>query len=147
MVDTVQLMTDRLSSTDPSNPVTIALAGGVIAAEELPEKFDPTAGKCAVVVASRGGNSHSEILDLVQDRLQVTIWAGRNGQLAAKILYRAVHDWLHGAQNIDGMKVCLEVVNGQAVTDPDTGWASVIAFYQVTAIGSGDVFIDGGAFS
>jgi hypothetical protein len=52
-------------------------------------------------------------------------------------VHRAVWDLVHGAENVnrgaDGYIVCAqEEVQGQDVTDPDTGWPTVVAFFAVT---------------
>lgn len=103
---------------------------------DLPEHFDPTLGP-AIQIFRAGGLSHAEILELVDARVQVRVWANVEKALLASQVYGAIHDVLHGACGIslpDGTIIrSLEVTGPQEVTDPEAGWVSVHAFYAVMA--------------
>jgi hypothetical protein len=132
MVDAVYLIVTRLKA---QSSVTSLLNGGSVFGEVKPEAFDVPSGKIAVVVKQAGGGAHSEIPSLTSLRLQVTIWAPVNQGLAARNVARAIYDALHGTQNVSGYKSCLCVLAPQSYPDPDTGFATVVTFYLVTAVG------------
>src|SRR4051812_19359406 len=112
-------------------------ANSSIYAGDLPERFDPLLG-AAIQIQTVGGIPHSEVLPLLDERKQVRVWAGIEQYALARQIYGAVRDLIHGGQNVDfgadGHVIrCIEVTSGQDVTDPDTGWATVLAFYQLMA--------------
>jgi hypothetical protein len=118
-----------------ANPVRTALTNPNTFGQMLPEGFDVRGGAKAVVIGTRGGDAHPEIKGWVTERVQITAWALIS--LDARKVYGAVYDYLHGLQALDcggnGFLVtALEVVSGQDVVDPDTGWATCVGFFNVT---------------
>jgi len=110
--------------------------GSIYYGYDLPEHFDPNLGP-AIQLFRAGGEAHPEITVLIDARLQVRVWAAvEDAQLAAQ-LYSAIFDVLHGLcqQSLpDGFIMrALEVTGPQEMTDPDTGWVAVFAFYKVMA--------------
>lgn len=121
------------------------LAGSVYGGGTVPEHFDPALGPC-VVISVVGGAGHPEITAISKPRLQVRCWAGVNQSPLARQLYRAVYDAMAGATNLDfgaygRVITCQEAVCGQDVTDADTAWATVLAFFdaQIASGTSGSV--------
>jgi hypothetical protein len=108
----------------------------IYAAYDLPEGFDPKLGP-VIQLFRAGGKSHAEIDGLLYARLQVRTWADVEQYLVASNLYSALHDVLHGLTNTavtDGtIKSALEVTGPQEMTDTETGWVSMYAFYAVMA--------------
>lgn len=121
------------SLTDVGN-----LAQGIYAAPDLPEKCDPKLGPM-VQLWSGGSPQNADIPELVDGRITIKCWAGVEQYDVAHQLYRAVRSVMHGAcgvtvQNQTGRIIrCNETVSGQTVTDPETGWATVVAIYEVEA--------------
>jgi hypothetical protein len=110
----------------------------VYAAPDLPKNFDPSLGPGIQVHVTGGPPAHPEILTIVDHRIQVRVWAGVDEYDAARNVYSLVRDLMHGACGVDlganGFVIrCLEVTPGQDITDPDTGWATVLGFYQLMA--------------
>jgi hypothetical protein len=110
--------------------------GSIYCGYDLPEKFDPSLGP-AIQVYRMGGKSHEEITSLVDPKLNVRVWADVGKALVASEVYGAVHDVLHGlcgAKVADGTILrSLEASGPFEMTDPETGWVAVYAFYQVMA--------------
>jgi hypothetical protein len=108
--------------------------GSIYVAYDVPEHFDPKLGP-AIQIFRSGGHSHAEITPLVDARLTVRAWADVELYTTAADLYGAINDVLHGlcGYNVtDGTIVrSLEVTGPLEMTDPETGWVSVYAFYQV----------------
>lgn len=117
------------------NSTLLAMLGPYQVTAHLPEKFDPLNGPI-VVVGTEGGSSHPEI-PIQTQRVKVRVWAGVDGYAVARQVYGVVHDWLHGQNDLDfgdlgTILASIEVVTGQDITDPDSGWATVLAYYDVT---------------
>jgi hypothetical protein len=74
---------------------------------------------------------------LVDARLQIKVWADVEQYSTAAAVYGAINDVLHGACGVataDGTIVrALEADGPMEMTDPDTGWVAVYAFYTVMA--------------
>ena len=137
MVDSNKLLRTWLLSVTAVTSLLGTNTGNSIYAGDLPENFDPSLGP-AIQIQGDGGIPHTEILPLVDDRMKVRVWADKGKYLLARQVYGAMRDALHGAVNLDfaanGHVVrCIEVTSGQDVTDPDTGWVTVLAFYQLLA--------------
>ncbi len=124
-----------------NQPIVLAFLGtnanqSIYAAADLPEHFDPRLGPVIQIYRS-GGSSHSEILPLVNARVNVRVWADKEQYQLAADVYSAINDTLHGATNVvlpDGvMMSALETTGAQEMTDPDTGWVAVNSFYAVMA--------------
>lgn len=114
-------------------------ANNSIYAGDLPEHYDPANGP-AIQIFTSGGASDSEVTVLVRERKHVRVWAGTEQYDVARAVYGAIRDSIHGQSNIvlgapaNGTIVtCNEVTSGQDVTDPDLGWATVVAFYEIRA--------------
>jgi len=140
-----------------ANSGVTSLVVGNIFGGVLPEKFDPT-NVGGITISVKGGTSHSE-LPLQYPSVQVTCWAGVNQFVQARQLYSSVFAALHGLNDIDfgddGRLIsCVEEAVGQDVTDPDSGWATVInafalkltalPFAGVPIISSGSAVLFGG---
>lgn len=110
--------------------------GSIYVAYDLPENFDPALGP-GIQIFRSGGQSHVEIKPLVDARLTVRAWADVEQYTAAANLYASINDVLHGLCGFnvtDGTIVrALEVDGPLEMTDPDTGWVSMYAFYKVMA--------------
>jgi len=122
--------------TDPAGPVW-PLLGSVprIYAGALPEGFNPESG-LGILIHVRGGFSEIE-MPVIHPSVQITTYAPQNKFAAARGLYLAIYDWIHGKFKVDfgsdGHVIsCLEEVQGQDIVDPDEGWATVVAFYGMT---------------
>jgi hypothetical protein len=123
-----------------SEATVISLLGtnknGSVYAPNLIEGFDPKLGP-AIQVSVVGGNSHPEIVTVDDDLMQVRIWADVEAYQQARQLYIAVKRVLHGASGIEvpgaGAFImrCQETLSGQDITDPETGWATVLARFQL----------------
>lgn len=109
--------------------------GSIYAAYDLPEHFDADKLGPGIQIFRAGGKSHSEITVLVDARVQIRAWAGAEQYSAASDLYGAINDVLHGLCGFtvaDGTIVRALEVNGPIeMTDPDTSWVSMYAFYMV----------------
>lgn len=131
MVDTNVLVRQYLLQ----NSTLLALLGPYQVMGHLPEKFNPLSGPI-VVVNTEGGNAHPEI-PIQTQRVKIRVWAGVDGYQIARQVYGVVHDWLHGQNDLDfgdfgTILASIETVTGQDITDPDSGWATVLAYYDVT---------------
>jgi hypothetical protein len=112
-----------------------AMTEGRVYCPDLPEGIDPSNG-VAITFQRRGGNADL-YLPIVSPSITVKCWAGRDQAVQANQLYRAVFDQVHGQNNVNLADLgyvlsCFEQVQGQDVTDPDTGWATVVTFFQLT---------------
>lgn len=110
--------------------------GSIYCGYDLPERFDPSLGP-AIQLYRMGGHSHEEIKSLVEAKVVIRAWSDVEQALTASKLYGAIHDALHGLYNTtvaDGTIVsALEASGPFEMTDPETGWVAVYAFYQVMA--------------
>lgn len=108
----------------------------IYAAYDLPEHFDPTLGP-GIQIYRSGGHSHSEITALVTARMMVRAWADVEQYSTCSGVYGAINDVLHGLCGYtvtDGTIVsAIEVEGPMEMTDPETGWVAMYAFYQVMA--------------
>jgi hypothetical protein len=120
--------------------------GSIYCGYDLPEHFDPELGP-AIQIYRAGGHSHPEIKPLVDARMCIRVWAGVEEALIASTVYGAINDVLHGtcgASVAAGTIVsAIEVTGPFEMTDPETGWIAVYAFYQVKAVPGGS--LQGGA--
>ena len=137
MVDVAVLAREfLLAQTAVTNLLGTNNNDSIYASYDLPEHFDPERG-AGIQLFRAGGKSHSEILSLVNARLEVRTWADVEDYLLASQVYSAIHDVFHGVTNAtvaDGtIKSALEVTAPQEMTDPETGWVSMFAFYSVLA--------------
>lgn len=110
--------------------------GSIYVAYDLPEHFTPTLGP-AIQIYRAGGHSHPEIIPLVDARVMIRAWADVEEYTIASTLYSAINDVLHGlcgAAVPNGTIVrALEADGPLEMTDPETGWVAMYAFYQVMA--------------
>lgn len=108
----------------------------IYAAPDMPEHFDAEQGP-AIQIIRAGGLTHPEILELVDARIQLRVWADQQKYQLVSDVYGAVHDALHGlneATLTDGTILsALEITGPQEMTDPDTSWVTINSFYQVMA--------------
>lgn len=142
MVDPAILMRMFLLTVDGTNGLNALLAPrsgtGSIYTGDLPDGIDPVADGPAIVVAARGGMSNPDLAAITRTRMQVTIWDAVNQYKRASQVYAALYDWCHLKDNINFAGVgffmsCFEVVPPQSLTDPDTGWPTIQAFYELMA--------------
>lgn len=134
-MDPNQLLVELLTLDDAANTVLDALDDEArVYGVALPPQFDIADGN-AIVVSVKGGMAHAEIDGLCTYHMQVRVWAGERAFKEARTLYGVVQAWLHGKTKIvltSGTIVsCLEVAAGQDVTDPDTGWATVVSVFEL----------------
>jgi hypothetical protein len=92
--------------------------------------FNPQSGPW-IVISTRGGLAHPEA-PIITPSLTVRVWAGFNQFDVARARYLEVFDLIHQQTSVDfgddGYVIsCSEEVQGQDVTDPETGYATVIA--------------------
>jgi hypothetical protein len=125
-----------------ANPVLAVLTSPNIYAGHLPPGVDTSIDPAIVVrggggtaSATGGGSAHPEI-PIIRPRMQITAWCGPNQFLLARQIYGAIFDWLHGKTQLDLGSVgfvlsCLEETEGQDVTDPHTGFATVVSFWNL----------------
>ncbi len=117
-----------------------ALVGTNIFSPVLPEGFSamaseaPDAAQRAVVIRKRGGRSNPEIPEVLDPSFAIECWAMEAPDATA--IYGVIRDLMHGANSIDlgaaGFVILSqEEVPGQDVTDPETHWAMVVAYYHV----------------
>jgi hypothetical protein len=110
--------------------------GSIYCAYDLPEHFKPELGP-AIQIFRAGGHSHEEITPLLDARIQIKAWSDQERYSVASALYAAINDALHGACGLtvtDGTIIrALEVDGPIEMTDPDTGWVTMYAFYTVMA--------------
>lgn len=135
------------------NPTLFGMMQGVYISD-LPEKFDPANGP-GIVIAHRGGNTHSEIPTLLNPRIQIAVWANKWEYKKARDVYGLVHDTIVG-QTVDlgapGKIISVvEAMHGQDLTDPDTGWCTVVGMFLIEATLSHNssqsiIILDGGSF-
>lgn len=116
-----------------STPLT-NLVGDFVCCPDLPEKFDAMAGMKALVILVRGGSSQIEV-PIIEPSIQIKAWALKGPD--ARAIYAAAYDQVHGKCMVnlgaDGFVLsCYEEQQGQDITDPDTGWATVVASFRLT---------------
>jgi hypothetical protein len=125
------------------NPALAVLTNPTnIFAGHLPPGVD-TSVEPAIVVrngggtasATGGGTAHPEI-PIIRPRMQITAWCGPNQFQLARQLYGAIFDWMQGKTAIDlgaagFVMSSLEETEGQDVTDPHTGFATVVSFWNL----------------
>lgn len=125
---------------DPVGMLVAYLEGNVgagvhVFGTKAPDGFNPTDQGC-VVVQGWAGDSHTEIRALNKPRVQVRTWAGRDQSALARAIYCAVYGMLHGINNVavasyGKILASSEAVGGQDLEDPETGFASVISYYEI----------------
>lgn len=114
----------------------VALVGDNVAYPDLPADTDIAGASGtavrAVVFSARGGLSDVET-PLLRPSYQFRCWALRPAE--AREVYAALFDGLHGKTNLAGASgkilSAFEETAPQDVTDPETGWATVLAFYRL----------------
>lgn len=111
--------------------------GSIYASSSIPENVDAAKGPFIQLFRS-GGKSHEEILPVTIPRMQIRVWAAAGKNRVAANLYGAVHDVLHGANNIvtaaGVIMSALEALGPQEMpADEDTKWVSVNSFYEIKA--------------
>jgi hypothetical protein len=143
MVDANILVASFLRITDANNklnpPTLLPVRGttGSIYTVDLPEEFDPTLGP-AVVVASRGGISNPDLSQIIRRRMQVDVWGAPDQYKLVGAAYAALYDWAHSKDNVTinnvgTLMVFNELVPPQDLSDQDTGWVHLVAFYELVA--------------
>jgi hypothetical protein len=110
------------------------LAGDRVYCPMFPEGYDPGVNGIALTFNTRGGTADLDV-PLITPSFQVRAWAPASEPRRARELYRAVFDLVHGAMAVDlgadgYILWAREQVQGQDLTDPDTGWATVLAYFE-----------------
>lgn len=138
MVDHTRLVIERLTA---SSPLVAALgASGMIVGGALPAYFNPDGGPC-VVVNTEGGSTFEEA-PIARARIKVRVWAGIAEYELARQISNLIHDSLDAGPPNPANMIALASgliissrcsVFGQDLVDPDSGWATVFGYYDVTA--------------
>ena len=137
MVDHNQVLRDYLGSV---SALTSLLGSFGVVAGQLPEKFDPDATPASspcVVVNREGAGTPFETSAIVTARMKVRTWCGMNQyQKAAQVdaqIFEALA--LVNGVTVASGTIIKSIPNavGNDITDPDTGWATVLSYYEVTA--------------
>jgi hypothetical protein len=101
---------------------------------EPPTSAEPTGDGPAITIVVKGGLTHSE-MPLQEVDVQVTTWAGINSNVTARSVYVqvlfALHDLTNIVNNGGYVKRIIATVPGIDVVDPDTGWATCVAAFNV----------------
>jgi hypothetical protein len=103
----------------------------------LPEGYKPEVNGRAITFATRGGPGADPEVPIISPSIQVECWAPALCSQQAREVYRALFDQIAGKCNINlgangYILSCIEEVHGQDLTDPDTQWTSVLAYYRLT---------------
>lgn len=111
---------------------------GSIYAVDLPDDIDIVVGGPAVVVCGRGGKSQTEVPDLINPRMQIDIWDDVFQNARVRAIYSAIAAFINGKGNINIASVgtiisCYEITPPQDMSDPNTGFARITAFYELFA--------------
>jgi hypothetical protein len=110
--------------------------GSIYCGYDLPEHFDPTLGP-VIQIFRVGGHSHDEIKPMLDARMCIKVWVSPENALEGSQVYGAINDVLHGlcgqSEAAGTIVRALEVTGPLEMTDPETGWIAVYAFYQVLA--------------
>ena len=127
------------------NPVLPLMGSSAqIFSGHLPQGKDPSINPIIVVrvgggtaSATGGGPAQAEV-PIITPRMQITTWAGKDRYAQSRQLYCAIWDWLHGKTNVDLSPVgfvlsMLEMTEGQDVSDPQTGLATVVSYWALMA--------------
>jgi hypothetical protein len=84
-----------------------------------------------------GGHSHPEIPELVEPIIHIRVWADQQKYKLASDVYGAVHDALHGVNEITLTRgtilSAIEAMGPTELTDPDSSWVMIDSSYQVMA--------------
>lgn len=138
MVDANLLVRNYLlSQTSVTSLLGTNANGSIYASNAIPENVDAAKGPFIQLFRS-GGKSHEEILPVTIPRMQIRVWADAGKNRVAANLYGAIHDVLHGANNIvtaDGVIMSAREDLGpqEMPADEDTKWVSVNSFYEIKA--------------
>lgn len=136
MVDHNLLIKELLDNTSAVKSLLGSLG---VRIGDVPEKFDPlnapSTSPC-VTLCREGGDSF-ENAPIKTARMKIRVWAGKNQRLLANQVYAEICDALDGLNSVQlaagFILKCFEAVAGQDLSDPDTGWATVLSYYEVTA--------------
>jgi hypothetical protein len=113
------------------------LSGRIYAAADLPKGFDPAKDGPGIQLVRSGGIPPIEIPALIEARLQVRVCTDKERYQLASDVYGAVRDPLHTVSNAvlpEGVLLsAFEITGPQEMSDLDTGWVIVNAFYTVLA--------------
>lgn len=101
---------------------------------DLPKGFKPSEGP-GVVISVRQGLADPDT-PLVKSSIQVKCWSVRNGYQTSRDTYGSIFDQMHGRNNLDFgafgyVMYCIEQQRPQDITDPDTGWATTVGFFEI----------------
>ena len=115
---------------------TSNINGSIYATPDLPEHYDAAKGPC-VQIFRTGGHSHVEIPDLIEPIVHIRVWADQEKYKLAADVYGAVHDVLHGANEVTlpsgTISYAYEAMGPTELTDPDSSWVMINSQYQVMA--------------
>lgn len=139
MVDTNVLIRDWfLSKSAITNAIGTGNINGGIYVGDLPESFDAALGPGITISTVSGPPQNPEIPTVVEERIQIRFWANEELWDVARQLYGLIFDLTVDSYMIDrgdkGFIIEFHITTpGQNVTDPDDGWATVLAFADITA--------------
>lgn len=134
MIDTLTFIRERLIL---QTSVTDVLRGERVYRVRLPggdNVFDPANG-AGLVISGAAGHSHPEIDGYTLPRFQLRAWALTGAEAMAA--YIAAYDVLHGKRwetEAGTALSCLEEVQPQNITDRDSGWETVLSFFNVQIV-------------
>lgn len=137
MIDAAVLIREHLLNQGPLTALLGSNANNSIyAAPDLPEHYDAANGPC-VQIYRMGGHSHPEIPELIEAKVEIRVWADQQKYKVASDVYGAVHDSLHGINEITltrgTISQCQETFGPTERTDPDSSWVMIESIYEVTA--------------
>lgn len=117
-----------------TDSATVALIADRIVGPDLPEGSNPKL-LAWMVLRTRGGRGQHPEAPIAYPSIQMSCYAPTAEQAWA--LYQTAKSFVHGKTGVDlgaaGFVLsCLEEVQGQEFTDPDTGWPTVVAFFGAT---------------
>lgn len=127
MIDTNKALLEILQTDAP-------LLVLVPAARIMEGPLQEGTGFPAITFETVGGTTDL-YLPVVNPRVQVRCWHDTDAEVARQV-YRAVHDALYNLRNktLSGSEFLAEteeVVHGQDLTDPQTGYRSVLSFWRL----------------
>jgi hypothetical protein len=118
------------------NSTISSLTGGKVAWPDLPAGFDAKLGHKALTFFVRGGPINPELSAVVEPSIQVKAWALK--PVDAMAIFSAAFDLLDGALDVGNSSGTILSAYaeqpGQAMMDPDTGWAVVLGYFKLIMV-------------
>lgn len=127
----------------------VSLVGQNVYGGQLPEHYnpepsttaEPSGNGPAITLLVKGGTTHAEMPSQDVD-VQVMVWAGTNKNFDARSVYNRCFQVLHGLCNVmtgvaGQVKRIIAMTPGVDMTDPDTGWATILGAFNVMIMDDG----------